>query len=75
MLETGNVAGTLVGAPIGVANFSVAANPEVLKKAGVSVPNDETWTWDQFGEAAAQVTEKLGSQGVYGLDGFGTGTA
>ena len=75
VLETGNVAGTLVGAPIGVANFSVAANPEVLKKAGVSVPSDETWTWDQFGEAAAQVTEKLGSQGVYGLDGFGTGTA
>ena len=75
VLETGNVGGTLVGAPIGVANFSVAANPEVLKKAGVSVPNDETWTWDQFGEAAAQVTEKLGSQGVYGLDGFGMGTA
>ncbi len=75
VLETGNVGGTLVGAPIGVANFSVAANPEVLKKAGVSVPNDETWTWDQFGEAAAQVTEKLGSQGVYGLDGFGMGAA
>ena len=75
VLETGNVEGTLVGAPIGVANFSVAVNPEVLKKAGVSVPNDETWTWDQFGEAAAQVTEKLGSQGVYGLDGFGTGAA
>jgi multiple sugar transport system substrate-binding protein len=75
VLETGNVQGTLVGAPIGVANFSVAANPEVLKKAGVSVPNDETWTWDQFGEVAAQVTAKLGSQGVYGLDGFGTSTA
>jgi multiple sugar transport system substrate-binding protein len=75
VLETGNVGGTLVGAPIGVANFSVAVNPEVLKKAGVSMPSDETWTWDQFGEAAAQVTEKLGSQGVYGLDGFGTSTA
>ena len=71
VLETGNVEGTLVGAPIGVANFSVAANPEVLKKAGVSMPNDKTWTWDQFAQVAAQVTEKLGSQGVYGLDGFG----
>ena len=75
VLETGNVEGTLVGAPIGVANFSVAANPEVLKKAGVSMPNDKTWTWDQFAQVAAQVTEKLGSQGVYGLDGFGTSTA
>jgi multiple sugar transport system substrate-binding protein len=75
VLETGNVNGTLVGAPIGVANFSVAANPEVLKKAGVSMPNDEKWTWDQFAEVSAQVTEKLGSQGVYGLDGFGMSAA
>ena len=57
VLETGNVEGTLVGAPIGVANFSVAANPEVLKKAGVSVPNDKTWSWDQFAEGAAQVAK------------------
>jgi multiple sugar transport system substrate-binding protein len=53
----------------------VAVNPEVLKKAGVSMPDDKTWTWDQFAQVAAQVTQKLGSQGVYGLDGFGTGTA
>jgi multiple sugar transport system substrate-binding protein len=47
----------------------------VLKKAGVSMPNDKTWTWDQFAQVAAQVTGKLGSQGVYGLDGFGTAAA
>jgi multiple sugar transport system substrate-binding protein len=75
VLDTGKVGGTLVGAPIGVANFSVAVNPEVLKKAGVSMPSDKTWTWDQFAQVAAQVTDKLGSQGVYGLDGFGTGAA
>jgi len=75
VLDTGKVSGTLVGAPIGVANFSIAVNPEVLKKAGVSMPNDKTWTWDKLAEAAAQVSAKLGSQGVYGLDGFGTGAA
>jgi multiple sugar transport system substrate-binding protein len=75
VLDTGKVGGTLVGAPIGVANFSVAVNPEVLKKAGVSMPNDKTWTWDQFAQVAAEVSGKLGSQGVYGLDGFGTGAA
>jgi multiple sugar transport system substrate-binding protein len=75
VLDTGKVGGKLVGAPIGVANFSVGVNPEVLKKAGVSMPNDKTWTWDQFAQVAAQVTGKLGSQGVYGLDGFGTGAA
>jgi len=75
VLDTGKVGGTLVGAPIGVANFSIGVNPEVLKKAGVSMPNDKTWTWDQFAQVAAQVTGKLGSQGVYGLDGFGTAAA
>jgi multiple sugar transport system substrate-binding protein len=75
VLDTGKVGGTLVGAPIGVANFSVGVNPEVLKKAGVSMPNDKTWTWDQFAQVAAEVSGKLGSQGVYGLDGFGTGAA
>ena len=75
VLDTGKVGGTLVGAPIGVANFSFGVNPEVLKKAGVSMPNDKTWTWDQFAQVAAQVTNKLGSQGVYGFDGFGTSPA
>ena len=75
VLDTGKVEGTLVGAPIGVANFSVGVNPQVLQKAGVSMPDDKTWTWDQLAQAAAQVTQKLGSQGVYGLDGFGAGAA
>ena len=75
VLDTGRVGGTLVGAPIGTANFSVAVNPEVLEKAGVSMPKDETWTWDDLAEASAEVTRELGSDGVYGLDQFGTATA
>ncbi len=75
VLDTGKVNGTLVGAPIGLANFSVAVNPAVLEKAGVAMPDDKTWTWDQLADTAAQVTEKLGSQGVYGLDNFGAGGA
>lgn len=74
VLDTGRVEGTLVGAPIGVANFSVAVNPDVLERAGVELPDDTTWTWDDLAEASAQVTAELGSDGVYGLDGFGSGT-
>ena len=60
MLETGTVDGTQVGAPIGVANFSIAVNPTVLEKAGVAMPDDKTWTWDDLAETSAKVTEKLG---------------
>ena len=41
VLETGTVDGTQVGAPIGVANFSIAVNPTVLEKAGVAMPDDK----------------------------------
>ena len=46
VLDTGKVGGTLVGAPIGTANFSVGVNPTVLQEAGVKMPDDKTWTWD-----------------------------
>jgi multiple sugar transport system substrate-binding protein len=75
VLDTGKVGGKLVGAPIGTANFSVAVNPKVLQQAGVPMPNDKTWTWDDLAQASAQVTAKLGSKGVYGFDGFGLGAA
>jgi multiple sugar transport system substrate-binding protein len=75
VLDTGKVDGKLVGAPIGTGNFSVAVNPKVLQQAGVSMPDDKTWTWDDLAKTAATVSNKLSSDGVYGLDGFGTSTA
>ncbi|HEY5788855.1 MAG TPA: extracellular solute-binding protein [Microlunatus sp.] len=75
VLDTGTVEGTQVGAPIGVANFSIAVNPTVLAKAGVAMPDDQTWTWDDLADTSAQVTEKLGGQRIYGIDGFGSGAA
>jgi multiple sugar transport system substrate-binding protein len=53
VLDTGKVNGKLVGAPIGVANFSIAVNPKVLQQAGVSMPDDKTWTWDDRSPATS----------------------
>ncbi|WP_432562269.1 ABC transporter substrate-binding protein [Kineococcus sp. SYSU DK003] len=75
MRDTGLVDGTFVGAPIGTGNFSVGVNPTLLEQAGVAMPDDTTWTWDEFADIAAQVTAALGAQGVYGFDMFGAGTA
>ena len=75
VLDTGKVGGMFVGAPIGTANFSVGVNPTVLQQAGVKMPDDKTWTWDDLANLSAQVSAKLGDKGVYGFDGFGTGTA
>ena len=73
VLDTGKVAGTVYGVPVGIAGFSVAVNPAVLAQAGVALPKDKTWTWDEMVAAAAQVSAKV--PGSYGFDGFGTGSA
>ena len=75
VLDTGKVAGTLVGAPVGVALFSVGVNPELLKQAGLKMPDDKTWTWDDLATMASTVTQKLGSKGVVGMDFFGVSAA
>ncbi|MEZ0164599.1 ABC transporter substrate-binding protein [Kineococcus sp. LSe6-4] len=75
MRETGVVDDTFVGAPIGTGNFSVGVNPVLLEQAGVPMPDDTTWTWDDFADIAAQVSTALGAQGIFGFDMFGAGTA
>jgi len=75
VLETGKVNGTQVGAPVGVALFAVGVNPELLEQAGVKMPDDTTWTWDDLATMASTVTRKLGSEGVVGMDFFGLSAA
>ena len=75
VLDTGKVGGALVGAPVGVALFSVGVNPDLLKQAGLEMPDDKTWTWDDLATMASTVTQKLGSQGVVGMDFFGLSAA
>ena len=75
MLETGRLAdGTLVGAPLGIGILSVGVNPEILEQAGIEMPDDTTWTWDEFADLCTQVSEWAASAGedIIGLDFFGT---
>ena len=75
VLDTGKVNDTLVGAPVGVANFSVGVNPELLQKAGLKMPDDKKWTWDDLATMASTVTQKLASEHVVGMDFLGLGAA
>lgn len=72
VLDTGKVNGVLVGDPVGVANYAIGVNPKILQSAGLEIPDDTTWTWDDLAKLAAAVTAKLGGDGIYGLDQFGT---
>ncbi|AXK46353.1 extracellular solute-binding protein [Brachybacterium saurashtrense] len=78
VLDTGRLDdGTLVGAPLGIGIFAVGVNPVLLEQAGVAMPEDTTWTWDDFAEIATQISDWAAEAGedVVGFDFFGTGTA
>lgn len=61
--------GEKYGVSLGVSGHGMIINTKVFEKYGVEVPNDETWSWDDFENAAKQISEKSGGEAVgYTLD-------
>src|SRR5690606_2724991 len=46
-------------------------NPEVFEEAGVEIPDDSTWTWDDLVETAVAITENT-PDGTWGMTQMGT---
>jgi len=67
---TGTIDGKNYAIPTGINAFAIVANPAVFAKAGVPLPDDTTWTWDDLAKVAAQVTAKS-PKGTYGLQDLG----
>ncbi|WP_189337497.1 ABC transporter substrate-binding protein [Arthrobacter sp. AFG7.2] len=51
--------GGLYGIPTGDSGFGMAVNPALFEKAGVPLPDDNTWTWDEFKDTAAAISKAL----------------
>jgi multiple sugar transport system substrate-binding protein len=56
VLEGGVIDGTLYGIPTGVNAYAMLADPQIFEEAGVELPDDATWTWEDFAETAAEVS-------------------
>ena len=66
-LENGQIDGTQYTLSTGSNALAVLVNPAIFEEAGVELPDPQTWTWDDFEEAATQISE---SAEVWGADGF-----
>ncbi|WP_248764080.1 ABC transporter substrate-binding protein [Pseudarthrobacter sp. SSS035] len=73
-LNAGKSEDGLTGIPAGINAATILANPAVFKAAGVDLPDDKTWTWEDFGRISAELTEKS-PKGTYGSAAYGTDEA
>jgi len=70
VLATGTIDGKLYGIATGVNAYSVIADPQVFADAGVDMPDDTTWTWDDYVEVAGAVAKGAGD-GMWGTQDYG----
>ncbi|MGQ7787217.1 ABC transporter substrate-binding protein [Nesterenkonia sp. K-15-9-6] len=64
-VDNGRTEEGLFGITTGINSLALIANPELFDEAGVEMPDDTTWTWDDFAEISAELSENLD-------DGYGT---
>ncbi|APC35665.1 MULTISPECIES: ABC transporter substrate-binding protein [Nocardiopsis] len=55
--ESGDLDGQTFGVATGVNAYAILADPQAFEEAGVEMPDDETWTWDDYVEISAQISE------------------
>ncbi|MET0780685.1 MAG: extracellular solute-binding protein, partial [Microbacterium sp.] len=70
VLGTGALDGTQYGVPVGINSYTIIANKDLLDQYGVDLPDDETWTWDDFVATAQEVAEASGGA-VAGTQSWG----
>lgn len=63
-VENGRTEDGVFGITTGINSFTLTTNPEILAEAGIEMPDDRTWTWDDYRE----ITEKVSAEvdGKYG---------
>ncbi|PLS25924.1 ABC transporter substrate-binding protein [Bifidobacterium imperatoris] len=58
----GQVEGEQVAAPATTAQYGVIVNNDVLDSLGLTLPDTDQWTWNDFEKFAQQVTERSAGQ-------------
>lgn len=64
-VAAGETQGGLYGISSGVNSLVILANPALFEAAGVEMPDDTTWTWDDYASIAQEITENT-PEGTYG---------
>ncbi|MEV0823073.1 ABC transporter substrate-binding protein [Nonomuraea rubra] len=69
-LDTGVVKGKQYALPVGLATYSIVANTDLLDQLKIKLPDDGTWSWDDFKKVGDEVS-KAGGGKITGVQSFG----
>ena len=69
IVATGQTDGGLYGIPTGVNAYAVVADPQAFEAAGVEMPDDTSWTWQEYVDVANAVS--AGAEDLYGTQDYG----
>lgn len=67
-VDNGRVGGTRYGATTGVNTLGVLVNTQLFADAGVQLPDDDSWTWDDYARIAQEISANS-PDGIYGAAG------
>lgn len=70
VLPSGQIDGATYAIPTGVNALAVVADPQAFADAGVPLPDDDSWTWEDFQEAATAVSAAT-PDGIWGVQDKG----
>lgn len=68
-VDTGRTEDGLYAISLGVVAGATPANPELFNEVGVDLPDDSTWTWEEFAELSAEIETALDDAYGAGLGG------
>jgi multiple sugar transport system substrate-binding protein len=68
--ETGTIEDATYAIPTGVNAFSLVVDPQAFATAGVPLPDDTSWTWDEMISTAAEITKKTNGA-INGMQAMG----
>ncbi|GAA1171026.1 ABC transporter substrate-binding protein [Nesterenkonia xinjiangensis] len=68
VVDNGTTDDGLMGITTGVNTMTVLANPDLFAEAGLEIPDDTTWTWEDYADLTEELNETLGD-GIWGDGG------
>lgn len=57
-MEAGQMDGTQYGIPYMIGNYGMVVNNDLLERIGVTLPDTDNWTWDEYVAFGKEVSEK-----------------